>query len=71
MKSERSLINKKIYEISKAIRSQRDILMISTKESKLTFNYKNEEKLMKGQEVLIDLGFKIIHILHEDQEDLY
>lgn len=59
-----------LYQINSCLRKQRELLSQSSKESRLTFSYKDEKELLKGQTVLIDLGFKILEFMDEDREDI-
>lgn len=47
---------------------QQKILSISDKESKLIFSYQDEKALLKGQKILIDLGYRLQSLLNEDRE---
>lgn len=46
------------------------LLQKTNKESICIYNYRNETELMKGERILIDFAFKVIHYIHEDIADL-
>jgi hypothetical protein len=46
------------------------LLEISTNKYKMIYNYKSEEDLFKGQVTLLDIGFKLLECLRNDDANL-
>jgi hypothetical protein len=41
-------------------------LEVSTKESALMYNYRSESEILKAQEVFLDIGFKLLMIVEDE-----
>ena len=51
------------------LKKQMESLETSRKESSMMYNYRSEEEIIKAQEVFIDIGFRLLTIVEEDDTE--